>query len=878
MLRIALTLVLLAPGLVSAAEPDAKAIEFFENKIRPVLVEHCQKCHSTDAEKEKKLRGGLKLDSKASWEKGGDTGPAIVPGKPAEGTLIKSLHYTDPDLQMPPKGKLPDAVVKDFEKWIADGAADPRGDAVVKPIGGIDFEKARQFWSFVPPKEAPVPVAKDALAPNKTPIDAFIQKEWAARGVKPVPAADKRTLLRRTYYDLTGLPPTLEEIEAFLADDSPDAFARVVDKLLASSSYGEKWARHWLDVSHYAEDQAHTFGVKPKTQAWRYRDWVIAAFNADMPYDRFVKLQVAGDMLPDGGEDPFTKYAGLGFLGLGAEYYKNTAAAQAIAEELDDRVDTLTRGFLALTVSCARCHDHKFDPIPTRDYYSIAGIYMGTNMSDAPLATPTELKTYNEAQARVKEADDKVKGIVTAAIKGAQKQAQALAGQYLIAAGRIKEKKNGKQTVNDVAQAEGLNPYFLNKWVKFLDTPAAKGMPVLKDWFALKSMANEQEVKAAAEALQKAVAEGAKNQAVHKAVVTDKAAPFFIAETDADKFVAEADKSKLTELRTELENRKKASPPAPQMAHVISGNGSGMKVYIRGNPATQGEPAPKGFLQVIGACAATASKDFSRLDLANAIASPNNPLTARVIVNRVWAVHFGRGLVNTPSNFGKLGSPPSHPELLDWLAVNFIKNGWSLKWLHRQILLSSTYQLDSQSDAANEKIDAGNVYLWHASRRRLDIELWRDSLLAVSGNLDRTAGGPTFDLRDANAKRRTVYARISRHELDGLLRLFDFPDANVTASGRNATTVPQQQLFALNSEFMTNQAKAFAARVEKLGSNDSEKVTAAYRLAFGRMPESRELELAEKFLKMPPRPDDKLTRWQQYAQILLACNELMYVD
>jgi hypothetical protein len=313
------------------------------------------------------------------------------------------------------------------------------------------------------------------------------------------------------------------------------------------------------------------------------------------------------------------------------------------------------------------------------------------------------------------------------------------------------------------------------------------------------------------------------------------------------------------------------------VAHVISGNGAGMKVYIRGNPATPGDAAPKGFLQVLN-CSAAAGKDYTRLDLANAIGSKDNPLTARVIVNRVWAVHFGRGLVSTPSNFGKLGSPPTHPELLDWLAVNFMKNGWSMKWLHRQILLSSTYQLESRPDAANDKVDAGNVYLWRGTRHRLEVELWRDSLLSVSGNLDPTKGGPTFDLRDANAKRRTVYAKISRHELDGLLRLFDFPDANVTADKRNVTTVPQQQLFAMNSEFMTIQAKAFAARVDKMASTDPDKVIAAYRLAFGRNPDDRELELAERFLKLPPRSDDKLTRWQQYTQILLASNELMYVD
>lgn len=303
-----------------------------------------------------------------------------------------------------------------------------------------------------------------------------------------------------------------------------------------------------------------------------------------------------------------------------------------------------------------------------------------------------------------------------------------------------------------------------------------------------------------------------------------------------------------------------------------------MKVYVRGNPATTGDAAPKGFLQVVAKPGAKSGPEFTRLDLANAIASPDNPLTARVIVNRVWAWHFGRGLVNTPSNFGALGDKPSHPELLDYLAVEFMKHDWSMKWLHRQIMLSSVYQLASDHQPLAASPDPANIYLWRATRKRLDVEAWRDSLLFVSGNLDTTMGGPTYDLKDANAKRRTVYAKVSRHELDGLLRLFDFPDANVTADHRTVTTVPQQQLFALNSEFMVLQAKAFSARVEKTASDDEQRIKAAYRIAYNREPEPREVRLAVAFLKLPPRSEDKLTRWQQYAQALLASNELMYVD
>jgi hypothetical protein len=758
MLRFTLVALLLVPSFARAADPapDAKKVEFFETKIRPVLVEQCYKCHSEEAAKEKKLKGGLKLDTRAGLLTGGDTGAAMVPGKAAASLLLRTLKY-DGDVQMPPKGILPEAVIKDFETWIADGAVDPRTGDLAKATT-IDLEKGKQFWSFQAPKEPTVP----GNAAN--PIDAFIRAKWFEKGLQPGAKADKRTLIRRAYFTLTGLPPAPEVVEAFLNDDSPDAFAKLIDQLLASPQYGEKWARHWLDVARYAEDQAHTFGVRPKTQAWRYRDWVIKALNDDMSYDRFVKLQIAGDMLPDAPEDPFTKLAGLGFLGLGAEYYKNTAAAQAIAEELDDRVDTLTRGFLGLTVSCARCHDHKFDPVPTRDYYSIAGIYMGTNLTDAPLVPPAQAKAFTDAQTKLKQCEDRMKK----------------------------------------AQATGKAP--------------ATG------FFA--------KVRTAVEV----------------------------------KLLAE-----------EIAKQKKEMPPPPPLAHVVSGNGPGMKVYVRGNPATQGEPAPKGFLQVLPSPKA-AGTDFTRLDLASAVASKDNPLTARVFVNRVWAWHFGRGLVATPSNFGALGERPSHPELLDWLAVNFVKNGWSVKWLHRQIMLADVYQLESKPNPDNDKVDAGNVYLWRGGRKRLEIEDWRDSLLAVSGTLDTKVGGPTFDLRDSSARRRTVYAKVSRHDLDGLLRLFDFPDANVTADKRVVTTVPQQQLFALNSEFMIAQARAFAARVEKLGSTDQERIAAAYRIAFGRSPDKAEVELALRFLKRPVRPDDKLNRWQQYAQVLLASNEMMYVD
>ena len=733
-------------------------LDFFEAKIRPVLVDQCQSCHSADAAKKNKLKGGLLLDTREGLLKGGDSGPALVAGKPKESLLLKTLHY-DGDIQMPPKGKLASAVMKDFEKWIEAGATDPRSSEVVK-AKGIDLAKGREFWAFQQPKEHASPKIAKPAVPMRNGIDAFIQAKWHEKNLTPAPLADKRTLIRRVAFDLTGMPPTPEAVEAFLKDTSPDAYKKVVDKFLASPQYGERYARMWLDVARYAEDQAHTFAVKPKKNAYRYRDWVIDALNADMPFDQFAMRQIAGDLMPDDGTDHFMKLGGMGFLGLGAEYYKNTFKEQAVADELDDRVDTLTRGFLGLTVSCARCHDHKFDPIPQVDYYSIAGIFNGSNLTESFLAPPEDVKAYTEAVAKAKKMDDQLKKM----------QAEV------------------KKTPKDDKLTEA---------VKMLQSEVAK----------------------------------------------------------------------LT----------KEMPKAPPSVHVLSGGGTGMKLFIRGNPLNTGEPAPKGFLQVI-ATAPSLAKDYNRLDLAKAIASKENPLTARVIVNRIWQAHFGRGLVFTPSNFGKLGDPPSHSELLDTLAVKFMANGWSLKWLHREILGSTTYQLASTTNPKGVANDPANVYLWRAERRRLDVESWRDSLLSVAGNLDETMGGPTYDLKNSAIRRRTIYAKISRHELDGLLRLFDFPDANVTADKRTETTVPQQQLFALNSEFMTNQAKAFAERIGKGDPTDEGRVDFGYRVAFDRTPTKREKELALKFLHVTPTSAEKQTRWQQYAQILLASNEMMYVD
>jgi len=872
---------LLGLGLLLVATPRAFAEdaaagkEFFESKIRPVLVEHCYACHSQAAADKKKLRGGLLLDTRDGLRKGGDSGPAVVAGKPDASLLLKSLGH-EGDVRMPPKGKLDDAVVADFRRWVTMGAPDPR-DGKVATQSGIDLERGRRFWSLQQPRAGDPPGVEGAT----TSIDAFLLEKLREKGVPVAPAASPTTLVRRLYFDLVGLPPTPEEIAAF----ERDGYAKTVERLLASPAYGERWARHWLDVARYAEDQAHTFGVKPRTNAWRYRDWVIAALNADMPYDRFVRLQLAGDLLPEEG-DRAERLAGLGFLGLGAEYYKNSAKDQVVVEELDDRVDTVTRGFLGLTVSCARCHDHKFDPIPTKDYYALAGVFNGSSFGEMPLAGPDDVKRYEAGQARVKEQDDRIKTTLDQA--SPSRPAVGQTAKYLAAAWKVTALRQRKQPADlgTVSKDEGLHRTFLDRWVKLVE--GGQKPPLLTGtWPGVKPGGDKVEVPADVLAYAADLEKRAKaaldanktNDNLLKAILLDQGAPFFLAPADVEKsFLGDEQKKQLAELKAELERRKRAAPAMYPTAHVLKGGGQEMRVFVRGNPAQPGEPAPKGFLQVVQPCLGDApKKEFTRLDLAEAIASPKNPLTARVIVNRVWAWHFGRGLVGTPSNFGELGDRPSHPELLDWLAVKFMENGWSLKWLHRQIVLTAAYQRSSNADAEMMKLDPENVYLGRGVRRRLEVEIYRDALLAVSGRLDPSLGGPTFDLKNANANRRTVYAKVSRHDLDGTLRLFDFPDANVTADKRTTTTVPQQQLFVLNSEFALAQAKAFAERVAKDGGTDAEKVERAYRLAFGRAPSEKEREVGLAFLAKPAAANAP-PRWQQYAQALLATNEFLYID
>jgi hypothetical protein len=826
-----------------ADKPTQEQLAFFEKKIRPVLVESCYKCHSAEAEK---IKGGLTLDTRDGTRTGGDSGPIIQPGNPDRSKLIASLKHKNPDTAMPPKGKLADNVIADFEAWVKMGAPDPRdGKAAAAPKKyAIDLVKGREFWSFVAPKKPTAPTPKNA-AWVRSPIDAFLLAELDKKGLKPVGDADKRTLIRRVYLDLTGMPPSGEEVEAFVADTAANAFEKVVDKLLASSAFGERWGRHWLDVARYAESSGKTVNMN-YPHAWRYRDYVIAAFNADKPYDQFVKEQLAGDLMQT--DDPKKKAERIiatGFLALGAKTLNEQNGLQFELDVADEQIDVTTQAFLGITAACARCHDHKFDPIPQKDYYALSGIFRSTEtcygtvrfiQSNRPSPTITLPKDCGLPAGTTDTLTVAEKARIEKQIEDLNKQISEATdfirtifprGQVSLLRARI-----------DAFDSDG-NPKLLAMGVR--DKPAGKG--------------------------------GA-------------GGPF---------------------------GPKDGFPPAPKGGFGI-GRGTtntigDSPVYDRGEPdKPSGTRVPRGTLQVMSkAPLKITSGQSGRLDLALWIASKDNPLTARVMANRVWLHLFGRGLVPTADNFGAAGQPPTHPELLDYLALSFMENGWSLKKLIKSVVMSHAYQLDSKNDSKNYEVDPDNAFVWRMSPRRLDAEAMRDSMLAVSGQLDakppvgspvsRAGEGPAGgrgplggaggaatgnDPRNAN---RSVYLPIVRDNLPEALALFDAPDPSLIVADRPTTTVPAQGLFLLNNPFVIRSAEAAADKLLKDTTTDTERIRQAYLSFYGRPPNEKELQNAEKFLKaytaqlakdrVPEIRRQKET-WAALTQALFASAEFQY--
>ncbi|MCS7044753.1 MAG: PSD1 and planctomycete cytochrome C domain-containing protein [Gemmataceae bacterium] len=750
-------LFVVSPLAIAQTEPSfaPAAIEFFERRVRPVLAEHCFSCHGPE-----KQRGGVRLDGRAHLVRPRDAGPLVVPGLPDKSALIRALRH-EGEIKMPPKGKLAPGQIDDIATWIRQGAAWPADNN--EPSTPADW---RDHWAFRPVRMPKVPHVPTA-GPTPQPIDAFIAVKLAEKGIAPAPRADARTLLRRLYVDLVGLPPTFEEVEDFVraygGGRSQAAVAAVVDRLLSSPHFGERWARHWLDVARYADSKGYVFQEERRyPYAYTYRDYVIDAFNRDLPFDRFILEQLAADRLVAAHQAEPKVQAALGFLTLGRRFLNN------IHDIIDDRIDVVSRGLMGLTVTCARCHDHKYDPVPMKDYYSLYGVF-----------------------------------------------------------------------------ASSIEP----KELPLLQTPAATEETVRFQ----KQLA---ELKAAV----------AKFEEDHKKELAANNRKF---------------RDQLVALQRKVDAFQATAPGAPPRAMVLVDAPAPIqpRVFLRGNPNMPGPVVPRQFLEALSGSDRKPFREGSgRLELARAIASADNPLTARVFVNRVWLHLFGVGLVSTPSDFGRRSDPPSHPELLDYLAATFMNDGWSVKKLIRSIVLSETYQRDA-SATSGTALDPENRLYWRGHRRRLDFEALRDALLAVGGNLERALGGPAVDItKSPFSGRRTIYGFIDRQNLPGMFRTFDFPNPDTTSPQRFETTVPQQALFLLNNAFVQEQARRVVQRADPTGRLDTAaKIQELYRLIYARAAEDEEVRLGEAFVQHAVGPAE-MTPWERYAQVLLLANEFVFVD
>jgi len=853
-------LLLLAIGLPLRAD-DAPALEFFEKKVRPVLIDHCHSCHG-----EKKSMGGLRLDSRDAILKGSDTGPVVVVGQPDKSTLIKAVHY-EGDYQMPPKGKLPPEAIAALTEWVKLGVPYPAGVAPKTP----PVELAKNHWAFQPVKLPPVPMVKQA-ARVQTPVDAFILAALEAKQLTMSPPTDRPTLIRRLSFDLIGLPPTPAEVDAFVRDTRPDAVAQLVDRLLDSPHYGERWARYWLDLARYADTKGYVFQEDRNYPfAYTFRDYVIRSLNDDKPYDRFIIEQLAADQL-DTKADP-TVLAGMGFMTVGRRFLNSQP------DIIDDRLDVLCRGVLGLTVTCARCHDHKFDPIPTKDYYSLYGVFASsTEPAELPLiAEPMNSPAYTKYLAEVAKREKTLNDYVAKRHADiiAQLRQPAVIRDYLL----FLHESQGKD-VAALARQRDLNPLMVQRWRDYLAAQTKAPNALFSLWQQAQSTAPEQlaalvqkfiaggdamlapalaaKLKNAKIVAQRDLAEVYGHILSPMELLTQANSPTMVPLDQAERLFNRADQMKRRDLKKQLDVFKAKSAVAPARAMVMQDLPRPVDpvVFIRGNANNRGPQVPRQFLELLTPQRKPFTQGSGRLELAQAIVSPQNPLTARVFVNRVWTNHFGRGLVTTPSDFGVRSDPPSHPELLDYLATTFMQDGWSIKKLHRLMVLSSTYQQSSMERADLEKADPENRLLGRMNRRRLDFEALRDGLLAVSGKLDDQVGGKSVELFTAPyPTRRSLYAFIDRQNLPGTFRTFDFAIPDTHAPQRFQTTVPQQALFLLNSPFVIEQARALVSRPEVATQpNPKGKIDAMYRLLFGRTATVDEVQLALPFVAQGKSP------------------------
>jgi hypothetical protein len=810
---------------------DEDQVAFFEERIRPVLVEHCYECHSARSGESK---GGLLLDSRKGVTQGGDSGSSIDLVNSDQSLILNALRYDD--LKMPPSGKLSDQVIDDFAKWIAMGAPDPREEAAtVAPSLAVDWEGAKNFWSFQP--RPAVNPAKASSAWCRNPIDSFIEQKRNTAGVQPVEEASRATWLRRVYIDLVGIPPTPEESMAFEQSVEPDIYERTVDALLASPTYGQRWGRYWLDLARYADsngaDENHAYPV-----AWRYRDYVVDSFNRDTPYDLFVREQLAGDLLissgnpepsPSNPEAPLLSeaeqrrlIAATGFLVIGPKMLAEQDKPKLVADLVDEQIDTVGKVFLGLTIGCARCHDHKFDPILASDYYALASIFHSTK---------------------------------------------------------------SMEHLNHVAQ-----------WNEreLPDSEIVRNMAVHD---AKTEQANLQVQQLSSELMQR------------HAIPADSPEPL----KQLESVLNDSEKESLAKLKQVHEELTKSRPKLPKAMAVQESEVRLVSVHVRGNHLQMaGEPLPPAVPTILRKGPVTdtlqmAPTSSGRLELANWIADTQNPLTARVMVNRIWQGHFGSGLVATGSNFGLRGQLPTHPELLDWLANTFVENDWSIKDLHRLIVLSSTYRMSTGSNSDSEKVDPDNRLLWRQNRRRLEIEPLRDSLLSMVDLLDTRVGGEATAASAApdaravwagkiGAARRTVYLEVNRAAMSDFLTTFDFVEPGVSVDRRPTTIVPHQALYLMNHPLPLEVGRQLANQIWSQGGNDAQRLEQVVRRVYGRSATSVEKQIVQSVASSRKDVQDtavsdslesleslenchsSLEIWVKICRAMLLTNEFLYVE
>jgi cytochrome c553 len=812
---------LFAPVTYGQAPADAET--FFELKVRPVLAGTCARCHGP-----KKAANGLRLDSRAALLRGGDNGPAIVPGDPERSLLIRAVRRTDAELKMPPDKPLPEAAVADLAAWVKQGAPWPQS-ATVRAV------PAEQHWAFQPIWNVPVPPYRSGWAANS--IDCFVGAKLREQSLRPVGLADRRTLLRRVSFDLIGLPPTPEEVDAFITDESPNAYPRLVERLLASPRYGERWGRYWMDVVRYA-DTAGDNADYPVPEARLYRDYLIDSFNADKPYNQFVREQLAGDiMAQDGPRDRYAEQViATGFLALSRRYA--TGPYELWHLTLEDAIDTTGRAFLGLTLRCARCHDHKFDPIPKEDYYALYGIFASTQF---PWAGAEELASMKRPRQHF-----------TPLV--APEQATPRLRAYTETIARLQDEISRLGTSSALAQRRAE----LDKQLAALN-------------------ARPQDAKSQSE-----------RQMLQK---------------ERDRVQGQL-QAELNRLQGQLTLLQRPGTPAdlPVAYAVREGTPVDACIQIRGEVDQRGPVVKRRVPGFLGESRPTVPAGSSgRLELARWIASKDNPLTARVLVNRLWQHHFGRGLVATPSDFGTRGELPTHPELLDWLAARFIASGWSIKAMHRLMLLSRTYQLASADDETNRARDPGNRFCWRHDRRRLDAESIRDAILQASGTLDPTRPGShpfppmaTWGWTQHNpfkdvypSSHRSVYLMTQRFQRHPYLGLFDGPDTNTSTAERTTSTVPQQALFLMNSGWMREKSEALARRLLAASKDSRRRIELAHRLAWSRPAQSREVDKGLSYIAAyeqglaeagTPAERREMEAWMSYCRVLLSANEFVYLD